>query len=982
MNKGKRWNNSENNLLINKIINSNENILNEISLNLGRSKFAVIKQLEKLLLQKNIDINLIYEQVLLTHIKLFFNLNNNKLEDSEYITDDIQNTLIKNEISDVLEDMVSEIEETSELNEEQLLCYKYVQNNKNILITGGGGTGKSTSLKAIVKYLKRKNKQIGITSSTGISATLINGTTLHSFLKIGLATKSAKELYDKIKFNTSIYNKLKKLEVLIIDEISMIDNILFNKIAAYLSLIKEIKKPFGKIQLILCGDFYQLPPITNTYCFNSNIWNKLNLRKVELKKQMRQINDEYFQYVLEQVKINNITNDIFLKLSELKNKTIHKDIKPTILYSKNIDVEKINQNEFLKLVNDTNAKIYEYPLKYDKTNSKITNFIKNNTNFSETIKLCIGLQIMVTYNLNINNQITNGTRGIIVDINELYIQIKTLDGSLYYVEYIQYQNELDETITFNYIPLKLAYAITIHKCVNEHTLIYTKNGLKRINKISHDIYGDSHLPQTTKDLSLIIMGKLGYSEATQIYKGNIIETLKITTSLGYILEGSYKHPILTYNNNYEEEWKKLSEIKNDDYIVMKYNTQCFGNYISTNEFIKNYTFSKSTIEYTIPTFVNEQLSYLIGLLIGDGSYSTMVDYPIDFCGHKSTNIKDIYISYFNELFNANIDFVKSSKNKNVFRILKCSKHIREFLLWCGLKYETAHSKTIPWVILENTKECHINCLKGLFDTDGGVNNDSIHYTTSSKQLIIDIQNLLLNLGIISSVNKLTNNSLKNHVQAYRLSITGYQAHLFYKLIGFNDIKKQEKLISKYGEYNNNKIKSNILEIPNGQNLIINFRNEIYQHYNVKKCNSIPTKLSQFLSRIINKSSKLRLYDLQFIINSIDNISKFGKYGKIIQYIYDNNLIFQKVTNIKKSTSQVYDLYVPGDHSFIGNGIINHNSQGQTLDYVQINLGNDIFEYGMAYVALSRAKTLDSIILSNLSREAFKTNNDVIEFYKN
>ena len=99
MNKGKRWNNSENNLLINKIINSNENILNEISLNLGRSKFAVIKQLEKLLLQKNIDINLIYEQVLLTHIKLFFNLNNNKLEDSEYITDDIQNTLIKNEIS-------------------------------------------------------------------------------------------------------------------------------------------------------------------------------------------------------------------------------------------------------------------------------------------------------------------------------------------------------------------------------------------------------------------------------------------------------------------------------------------------------------------------------------------------------------------------------------------------------------------------------------------------------------------------------------------------------------------------------------------------------------------------------------------------------------------------------------------------------------------------------------------------------------------
>ena len=218
----------------------------------------------------------------------------------------------------------------------------------------------------------------------------------------------------------------------------MIDNVLFNKIAAYLSLIKGIKKPFGKIQLILCGDFYQLPPVENTYCFNSNIWNRLNLQKIELKKQMRQIDDSYFQYMLEQVKINNITDDIFSKLSELKNKTIHSEIKPTILYSKNVDVNKINQNEFLKLVNSTNNKVFEFPIKFESSNSKIKTFIKNNPQYTETLKLCKGLQIMVTHNVDIKNKITNGTRGIITEINNYIIQIKTLDGSYYNIEYTKY----------------------------------------------------------------------------------------------------------------------------------------------------------------------------------------------------------------------------------------------------------------------------------------------------------------------------------------------------------------------------------------------------------------------------------------------------------------------------------------------------------------------------------------------------------------
>jgi intein/homing endonuclease len=852
---------------------------------------------------------------------------------------------------------------------------RYVMGNLTIT----HNCGKTHVLKKIIKYMNNKKKRIGVTGSTGVSATLISGTTIHSFLKIGVTKKPANELYEIIKNRYPIvYNKIKKLEVLIIDEISMIDNILFSKIGKIISLIKEIKIPFGDLQLILCGDFAQIKPVNNTYCFESIIWKILKLNTVLLTEQIRQRDDNEFQLILSQLRYGNMTDEIFNRLKQLKKHKFENDVKPTILYSKNVNVDKINEREYQKLIDEGN-KEYIFKIKYNELNKSISKLVKSLDN--QEIKLCKGLQVMITYNIDVSNKLVNGTRCVIHDIINSTIIIKTFDNQFHSISYIKYIDDNDSNIFYEYIPLKLAFAITIHKCVNENTLIYTQNGLKRINKISKDIYNDSHKAQITKELSLNVMGRLGYSKATQIYKGDIIDTLKITTSLGYSLEGSHKHPILTYNDKYEEEWKKLSDIKVDDHIIMKYNTQCFGNLISTEMFVKNYKFINNTTKYKIPMYVNEKLAYLIGLLIGDGSYSTEIDYPIDFCCHKDVNIKDIYISYFNELFEADIKIADYTKNKKVFRILKCSKYIREFLLWCGLKYETAINKTIPWVILENTRECHINCLKGLFDTDGGINKDSIHYTSISEQLIIDIQNLLLNLGIISSVNKLTNNSLENHSQAYRLLITGYQAHLFYKYVGFNEIRKQEKLKNKYGEYTN-KIKSNILEIPNGKKLINNFRNEIYSYYNVKRCDQISLKLSQFMSRVINNSAKLRLYDLKFIIDKFDDISKFGKNGEKIKYIYENNLLFQKIVKIDNSKSQVYDLYVPGDHSFIGNGVINHNSQGSTISLLEMDLGDDVFEYGQMYTAISRGTNLSIIKLLALSRNSCRCHPKVIEFYKN
>ena len=193
----------------------------------------------------------------------------------------------------------------------------------------------------------------------------------------------------------------------------------------------------------------------------SKIWNRLKINTIELKIQMRQLDDKNFQNILENIKINNITEDIYNELNKLKNNKINSDIQPTILYSKNIDIDRINQDEFNKLINTKNYLIYNFPIEYDRTNSKISNYVKKLDNIE--IKLCKGLQIMITHNIDISKKIVNGTRAVIKEINYPDIIIQTIDNTIYTISYIKYINELDNDIQYNYIPIKLAYALTVHK---------------------------------------------------------------------------------------------------------------------------------------------------------------------------------------------------------------------------------------------------------------------------------------------------------------------------------------------------------------------------------------------------------------------------------------------------------------------------------------------------------------------------------------
>lgn len=339
------------------------------------------------------------------------------------------------------------------MNDKQLEAFEIVKNNENLFLTGSAGTGKSYTIKKIIEYFERIDRNYALTALTGCAASLINGSTLHSYLYLGI-NKKLDEIYKDILKYRPKYNKLKSLETLIIDEISMMNNELIELVDNLFKMIKNNNKPFGGIQLILIGDFHQLPPINGNYCFTSDIWEKLNLRKVILTELIRQKDDIELQEILEEIRTGKLSDKSYEKLNNLKNTVFNGEIKPTKLYPININVDKINESAFKKLLkkNNNEYKTYEAYSKYPD---------KNIRNYD--VSLTLNAQIMVIRNIAVESHLVNGTRGIVIGLNENSVMIKDINDRIHTINYYTDINIMNSKNNISFMPLKLAYAISIHK---------------------------------------------------------------------------------------------------------------------------------------------------------------------------------------------------------------------------------------------------------------------------------------------------------------------------------------------------------------------------------------------------------------------------------------------------------------------------------------------------------------------------------------
>ena len=339
------------------------------------------------------------------------------------------------------------------MNEKQLEAFNIVKNKQNLFLSGSAGTGKSFTIKKIVEYLENNNINYGLTALTGCAASLINGQTIHSYLLLGI-DKTLKDIYNDLsKKYIAKLKSLKSLNTLIIDEISMMSNELIELIDELFKMIKSNILPFGGIQVILVGDFHQLPPVKGNYCFTSPVWDVLNMTNIILTDLIRQKDDLVLQEILEELRNGKISDETFETLKSLNKTEFLGDIKPTKLFPVNTNVDKINNKEFQKLVkiNDGNTTMYKALSNY-----KVDNI--------ETFNVCLTLnaQIMVIRNLSVENHLVNGTRGIVVGLLDKCVIIKDINNNIHHINYYTDLNKNKKNY-ISFMPLKLAYAISIHK---------------------------------------------------------------------------------------------------------------------------------------------------------------------------------------------------------------------------------------------------------------------------------------------------------------------------------------------------------------------------------------------------------------------------------------------------------------------------------------------------------------------------------------
>lgn len=364
----------------------------------------------------------------------------------------------------------------------QLEAFNSMLNGENIFLTGPGGTGKTYILNEFINYYKtnisNNNNELIVTSTTGCSASLLNGVTINSWGSIGLGNEFVDYYIDNILKFKEKKNKWLNVKILIIDEISMLSPELFEKLNIIAKKIRKNNKIFGGIQIILSGDFCQLPNINSKYfCFESFIWNKVINKTYYFKEILRQ-NDNKFMNILNEIRLGNISekNKKILNTRLCKKLIIDENgILPTILYSKKIDVNNYNEKKLLELINNGNLHNnfnceYIYPKNQSEYHNEILkNYIDKNNNIFNNIILSINSQIMITknYKLDDGTQLFNGQRGVVIDFDKstnLPI-IKFRNGLIRKIDYFDWTFELNDStkITKKQLPIILAWAITIHK---------------------------------------------------------------------------------------------------------------------------------------------------------------------------------------------------------------------------------------------------------------------------------------------------------------------------------------------------------------------------------------------------------------------------------------------------------------------------------------------------------------------------------------
>ncbi|MBP9803072.1 MAG: AAA family ATPase [Candidatus Pacebacteria bacterium] len=346
----------------------------------------------------------------------------------------------------------------------------------NVYLTGSAGSGKTFLLNQYINYLNEHDIPVAVTASTGIAATHMNGMTIHGWSGIGIRETLTERDLDDLESKKYLWSRFEKARVLIIDEVSMLHASRLDMVDKVLRRFKQNEAPFGGLQVILSGDFFQLPPINKNrnvdndinfsskeMVFNSNAWKSMRLAICYITEQHRQ-EDEIFTEILNKIRQDDLEEMHFEEIEKRMHLDIEESQTWTKLYTHNIDVDNLNNIELGKI--DSETKIYQMETA---GNEVLVGILKKSCLAQETLYLKKGAEVMFIKN-NLEGAYVNGSRGKVVDFYDEDITtslpiVELYNGKRVYVkkeEWIIEENGKKKA-SITQLPIRLAWAITIHK---------------------------------------------------------------------------------------------------------------------------------------------------------------------------------------------------------------------------------------------------------------------------------------------------------------------------------------------------------------------------------------------------------------------------------------------------------------------------------------------------------------------------------------
>jgi len=826
------------------------------------------------------------------------------------------------------------------LSEAQADAIRSFFKEKVMIITGFPGSGKTTLLKAFVQILKERSISFELMTPTGIAAKKLGNTAEHEANTIHRRLGYKGDSWD---YNTT--NKY-DTDVVIVDECSMVDQEVFYRLISAL---------YSSTKIVFVGDNDQLPSVGPGCVLKELIESKL-FKTIFLNKIFRQ--EDCSEIILEAKKIRDGNTDLDFFRSNPKADIWHiadrEEKRIEALIVKFAQQLKSRAKEKKSLTFQIITPRNEGPLSVFSLNMALQNTLnppdpeKKELKIDKLSVIRIGDRVIVKKN-NYLLEVFNGDVGkviiitpysVIVDIDDFFNTTKRVEFSIKQAEEM----------------LKLAYCLTVHKCVPKGTLIYTGRGILPIESV---YIGDVVYTHKNRYRTVSWLGATGRKLG-----------VSFVTRTGSEFSLSPEHRLLVSNLDNTPMFKKAENISIGDYV-------CTPQLIVEGIDIPLPSISdtkNNRMLVTIPNTLNSDFSWLLGALIGDDCYTNKKDGMIEFGGPTKIvlldNFKDLMSSY-----GLNVgEHKRGGKRYSVYTI---SKSFRDIILNLGLGYTKARDKNVPEIFFRCKIKEKVAFIAGLFDTDGSVNKKGfIRYRTASKELAVGIKCLLHSLGITSFLKK-------EREYSYLISIFGVDTIKFRELIPLKHPQKK-KLLQEYKiSYNS---KSNHYDIPYGKLIVSQyikcFLNNEGKTRGLKGkgfSSKYPVEYKK-CTLVLRGKNKFRYPLLRDLMDISEN--EGFELPNVMRECIENNYYFDLV--IQKDTVQdaieMYDMEVEEDHSYSTPNYLCHNCQGSEYSIVILPLikahGAMLLQRNLLYTAITRAKKKVMLIGQTSAIEQSIKNNKI------